>query len=200
MSPTCDEFVPGFGDADADFHVIGDHPGVHGGERTGIPFTGKQWSGRFFTALTNGGLVEQFDTETGEIGVRDAFFSYLHPCIPAAEHPDSASYAAMEPFFDAELRAITADVLLPVGTLATRTVLATYTARDPALADDMGALHASELRGSGWLVVPITEPSAWTDSEAQQLVDTLTDLRTRDYARIADLGRFLTGSEPYYVR
>lgn len=40
MEPDCERFVPGCGDANADFHVIGDRPGVHGGIKTGVPFTG----------------------------------------------------------------------------------------------------------------------------------------------------------------
>ena len=31
--------VPGYGDANADLHVVGDHPGHHGGAETGVPFT-----------------------------------------------------------------------------------------------------------------------------------------------------------------
>ena len=42
LSPSCESFVPGYGDANADFHVVGDHPGVHGGCETGIPFTGSR--------------------------------------------------------------------------------------------------------------------------------------------------------------
>jgi len=44
MRPDCESFVPGYGDANADFHVVGDHPGVHGGVDAGIPFTGEPWS------------------------------------------------------------------------------------------------------------------------------------------------------------
>ena len=36
MHPPCEQFVPGYGDANAAFHVVGDHPGVHGGVDTGV--------------------------------------------------------------------------------------------------------------------------------------------------------------------
>ena len=39
MEPGCERLVPGYGDANADFHVIGDHSDVHGGVETGVPFT-----------------------------------------------------------------------------------------------------------------------------------------------------------------
>lgn len=31
--------MPGYGDANADVHVVGDHPGRHGGAGAGVPFT-----------------------------------------------------------------------------------------------------------------------------------------------------------------
>ncbi len=200
IAPPCDPVVPGFGDADADFHVIGAHPGVHGGETTGVPFTERPWSARFFDALVAGGLVERFDPQSGDVVATDTFLSYLHPCVPDEGEPDDDAYAALEPYFDAELRAITADVLLPVGARATEHVLTTYTARDPGLAAEMERLHATEVAGSGWLVVPVLDPAAWTDDVADRLVETLRDVRSRDYRRTADLGRFLGGSDPYYVR
>mgnify|MGYP002760407047 CR=1 FL=1 len=36
MHPPCEQFVPGYGDANAAFHVVGDHPGAHGGVDTGV--------------------------------------------------------------------------------------------------------------------------------------------------------------------
>ena len=105
----------------------------------------------------------------------------------------------MEPFFDAEVRAITAHVLLPVGARATAHVLQHYTAgahTDP----DMDVLHAAELRGSGWLVVPVRDPAEWTDADAERLVEALLELQLTDYRRLSDLGRFFPDGDPYLVR
>jgi len=245
MSPPCDRFVPGYGDANADFHVIGDHPGIHGGDAAGVPFVGRPWSGAFFDALRRGGLFgDPSDPDSGpgldldpepepdpdpapatdgagtgadagsdagdaadapdgageDPRVGPTFLSYLHACVPADDgDPDDDSYAAMEPFFDAELRAIAAHVLLPVGRRATGHVLANYTAR-PVDGVDMDALHATEVRGAGWLVVPIAEPADWTDDDADRLVAGLRELRRTDFRRVADLGRFIAGDDPYLVR
>jgi len=218
MHPPCDRYVPGYGDTTADFHVIGHHPGVHGGLETGIPFTDRPWSEAFFDALVRGGLVRIADgsgdgnRDAGEDGTPDGrtlecentFLSYLHMCDPGPGGPTDGSYAEMERFFDAELRAITAHVLFPVGARATRHVLANYTAKSGSLASEMDALHGVELRGSGWLVVPIKEPAEWEDDDAlgdaQRLVDSLTALRRTDYRQTSDLGRFLPGEDPYLVR
>lgn len=199
LDPPCESFVPSYGVTDAAFHVVGDNPDVHGGRETGIPFTDAPWSADFFDALRRGGLVESVDLAGGDLGVERTFFSYLHPCNSADGGPDADDYARLEPYFDAELRAITADVLLPVGSRATAHVLETCTAR-PATDVDMDALHGTELRGSGWLVMPVLDPAEWTDGDSDRLVEGLETLQRRDFRREADLGRFLPDEQPYFVR
>ncbi|WP_123623104.1 uracil-DNA glycosylase family protein [Halorubrum sp. CSM-61] len=207
MRPDCESFVPGYGDANAEFHVIGDRPGVHGGVDAGVPFTGEPWSAAFLSALAEGGLIAEFDeeppTDGGEgsypIRADGTFFSYLHMCVTEGV-PDEASYDDMERFFDAELRAIAAHVLLPVGPRATDHVLRQYTSRAHKTAIDMDALHAEELLGSGWLVLPIKDPAEWTDGDGDRLAAALRELRSTDFRRESDLGRFIAGSDPYLVR
>ena len=65
---------------------------------------------------------------------------------------------------------------------------------------EMDALHGTEIRGSGWLVVPVKDPREWTDSDAERLVAGLRELRRTDYRRVTDLGRFIAGDDPYLVR
>ncbi|QLG62877.1 uracil-DNA glycosylase family protein [Halorarum salinum] len=196
MSPDCDRFVPGYGDANADFHVVGDHPGAHGGVETGVPFTGTPAAERLQDALAEGGLLRA----TGDTPeVASTFLSYLHMCVPDGE-PTPAAYADMERFFDAELRAIAAHVLLPVGERATEHVLETYTAQAWKTDVDMAELHGTELRGSGWLVLPIRDPREWDGTDGPELVESLRTLRSTDFRRVSDLGRFLPGEDPYLVR
>jgi uracil-DNA glycosylase len=195
LDPPCERAVLGYGDANAHFHVVGDHPGVHGGAGTGVPFTGTAAARRLQRALRRGGLLCSVGDEPT---VDHTFLSYLNPCVHDGAEPTAAEYAATEPGFDAELRAIAAHVLLPVGERATRHVLRTYTARPP----DEPAPHAVEIRGGGWLVLPVADPRDWTDEggEADALVDALVELRRTDYRRESDLGRFLPGDDPYLVR
>lgn len=194
-SPPCDRFVPGYGDANAHFHVVGDHPKRHGGLDTGVPFTETRASDRLQRTLAAAGLL----AEPGSPPTVDrTFLSYLCQCVPSGSEPTPAEYAETEPFFDAELRAITAHVLLPVGDRPIRHVLETYTARQPP--DDPASLHATEIRGGGFLVLPIAEPSDWTDTDEAALVDALGELQATDYRREADLGRFIADDDPYFVR
>jgi len=197
MRPDCERFVPGYGDANADFHVVGDHPKAHGGVDTRVPFTGTAAARRFQEALARAGLLAETGAEP-EPG--STFFSYLHTCVPDGATPTEASYANTERFLDTEVRAITAHVLLPVGERATRHVLEHYTAQARKVTVEMERLHATEIRGSGWLVYPVRDPREWDDDDADTLVDALDRLRETDYRRESDLGRFLAGDDPYRVR
>ncbi|WP_135806458.1 uracil-DNA glycosylase family protein [Halorussus marinus] len=194
--------VFGYGDANADFHVVGDHPGVHGGCETGVPFTGSPAGERLRSVLNEVGLVADRDGDGDGPAVANLFLSYRYMCCLADDRaPTDREYDDLEPFFDAELRAIAAHVLLPVGEAATRHVLATYGAR-AALVDDRGMaeLHADHVPGSGFLVVPIREPTEWADADRERLAASLSELLDSDYRQTADLSRFLAGDETYEVR
>lgn len=196
QAPGGEPAVYGYGDANADFHIIGDHPGVHGGTETGVPFTQSRVGRRLQRVLHRVGLLAAEYSDRPE--VRDVFFSYLHFTVPDGE-PTPADYQELERFFDAELRAITAHVLLPVGERAIRHVLAHYTAVNPADVDIAG-LHATEIRGGGWLVIPISDPRTWSETDETAVVTALESVLSTDYRRESDLGRFEPGGEPYFVR
>lgn len=196
MRPPCERFVPGYGDANANFHVVGDRPDVHGGAETGVPFTGTAAADRFQRALRDADLLR---TVGDEPEVNETFLSYLHMCVSDGA-PSEDSYADLERFFDAELRAISAHVLLPVGARATAHVLETYTAQAQKTEIDMERLHGEELHGSGWLVMPVRDPAAWAETDDERLVSALRTLKSTDYRRESDLGRFIAGSDPYLVR
>ncbi|EMA31375.1 uracil-DNA glycosylase family protein [Halobiforma nitratireducens] len=173
--------VFGYGDANADFHVIGDHPGVHGGKRTGVPFT-----------ETDAGIaVQNVFRETGfvagaedEPDCDDLYYSYLHMCcLPNGHEPTSREYDDLERYFDAELRAINAHILLPVGETAIDHVLRTYTTQRRRFDRDLdvAGLHASEIRGRGFLVVPIRTPDEWESDDRETIVSTVESILERDY-------------------
>jgi uracil-DNA glycosylase family 4 len=194
FQPPCEPFVPGYGDANADFHVVGDHPGVHGGSESGIPFTGTPAADRLQRALVAGGLLRAAGTPPT---VEKTYLSYLFLC--GDRTPTEDDYADHEPMFDTEVRAITSHVLLPVGERATTYVFRNMTA-ESADDVDMDALHATEVKGSGWLVFPIKDPGEWTDEDETALVEGLQALLRTDYRQEAELGRFLPGDDLWRVR
>ena len=195
LSPPCDPFVPGYGRTNGDFHVIGDHPGRHGGSETGIPFTDSESGAGLQAVLERVGLLRSPGREPEPV---DLFLSYLYPCVQQSD-PTDAEYAELAQYFDAELRAITAHVLLPVGERPIRYVLANCTSVPPTDVD-VTEMHATEISGGGWLVVPVAEPTTWTGSQRDALIDTITAIRSRDYRRESDLGRFFPGEDAYMVR
>ncbi|WIV67961.1 uracil-DNA glycosylase family protein [Natrialbaceae archaeon AArc-T1-2] len=185
MAPPCEHSpdagrpVFGYGDANADFHLIGDHPGVHGGETTGVPFTGTDSGDAVYELTVDLGFASG---PRNRPVVANLFASYLHLCpLPDGRDPTDEEYASLEPVFDAELRAINAHVLLPVGDRATDHVLRAYTTQRDRLDLEMADLHASEIRGRGVLVVPIREPTEWETNERETIRETLAEILASDY-------------------
>ena len=173
--------VFGYGDANADFHVIGDHSGVHGGRSTGVPFTETESGAAIQDVLRE---VEFASGPRDRPDLENCYCSYIHMCCPPdGETPTDRSYDDLERFFDAELRAINAHILLPVGERATDHVLREYTTQRGRLEDDldMAQLHAREIRGRGFLVVPIREPTEWEDTDEEAIVARLEAILGRDY-------------------
>ena len=186
MRPPCERAgdgthrtVFGYGDANADFHVIGDHPGIHGGKRTGVPFS----------ETPAGAAIQELFSDLGFVSgpserptFENLFASYVHLCsVPNGHAPTPQSYADLEPYFDAELRAINAHILLPVGQQATDHVLTSYTTQRHRLELEMADLHARDIRGRGFLVVPIRESTAWEDGDREAIVSTLEAILESDY-------------------
>lgn len=172
--------VYGYGDANADFHLIGDHPGVHGGIETGVPFTRSVAGERLQSVFHELGLADQAYSDEPQF--ENLFANYLFLCVPPhGRDPTLEEYAELERFFDAELRAINAHILLPVGERATTHVLEEYTTQASRIELEMSVLHATDIRGRGFLIVPIEEPSEWRTGDRERLVKKLREILDSDY-------------------
>lgn len=176
--------VPGYGNANADVHVVGDHPGRHGGAGTGVPFTDSVAGARLQRVLHAVGLLGAPYADAPEA---TCFCSYAHPPVwvrgadePAVD-PDEDSYADAERYLDAELRAVNAHVLVLVGDRALDYGLREHTALAGRLPTDAAALHAEEVTGRGFLLVPVREPSAWGPGDEAALRERLATILARDY-------------------
>jgi uracil-DNA glycosylase family 4 len=214
MRPSCQCDVPhdgncavfGYGDANADFHLIGDHPGAHGGIDSNVPFSGGAVGETLQPVLNEVGLLG--DVYSDEPTIANLFMSYLHMSrLPDGRQPTPKEYDDMERFFDAELRAIAAHVLLPVGEKATEHVFWEFTAQADKHGmgtggdgPDMAALHAEEIKGRGFLVVPVRDPRNWGPKDGDRLRERLDGILSSDYQQTVDLGRFMPDDDPYEVR
>lgn len=163
--------VYGYGDANADFHVLGVDADAHGGAETGVPFTDSVAGERLQEALwTVGFAAAPYDDAPA---LTNCYLSYLwlSPGNPAD----------LERYADAELRAINAHVLLPVGDDALSYVLEEFTSQARTLPADASRLHATEVRGRGFLVVPVAGPTEWEPGDREALVERLEALLDSDY-------------------
>lgn len=175
--------VPSYGDANADVHVVGDHPGRHGGAETGVPFTGSVAGARLQRVLYAVDLLGARYADEPE--ATNCFCSYAHPPVweggADGADPDDASYAETERYLDAELRAVNAHILVLVGDHALDYGLREHTALAARLPTDAVALHAEEVTGRGFLLVPVKEPSSWTPDDEAALRERLAAILARDY-------------------
>ncbi|MEF8809212.1 uracil-DNA glycosylase family protein [Natronomonas sp.] len=163
--------VHGYGDANADFHVIGADAETHGGAETGVPFTNSLAGERLQRVLHAVGFAAEPYSDEPELD--NCYLSYLH--LSPGEPDD------LERYLDAELRALNAHILLPVGDRPLSYVLEEYTTQARKLPHDAETLHAREVRGRGFLVVPVMEPADWEAGDEQALVDRLEALLDSDY-------------------
>jgi uracil-DNA glycosylase len=163
--------VHGYGDANADFHVVGADGETHGGIETGVPFTGSIAGKRLQSVLHAVGFAADPYSDRPEL--ENCYLSYLH--ISPGDPDD------LERYVDAEIRALNAHVLLPVGDEALSYVLTEFTTKAGSVLIDSTQLHASEIRGRGFLVIPVGEPAAWGPGDEDALVDRLEALLNSDY-------------------
>lgn len=185
MQPPCDDTgagqpVLGYGDPDADVHVIGYHAGHHGGTETGIPFTGTAAGTQVREVLAELGLLA--DPTAEQPDVDNVYLSYLFMCpVAPGEEPSTAAVRDLDRFFDAELRAVNAHILLPVGAAAADRILAAYTTLFEKLPRDMDARHARDVRGRGFLVMPMKDPRQWRPGDRERFVDRMQAVLASDY-------------------
>jgi uracil-DNA glycosylase len=171
MRAPAEPAVYGYGDANADFHVIGADAEAHGGAETGVPFTRSVAGDRIQSVLHAVGFAAEPYSDRPDL--ENCYLSYLR--LAPGDPGD------VERYLDAELRALNAHILLPVGDDPLAYALREFTTQARSLPADAERLHATEIRGRGFLVVPVGEPTAWDPGDETALVDRLKALLNSDY-------------------
>lgn len=163
--------VHGYGDPSAEFMFIGQAPGPEA-DRTGIPFAGRQ----AFRDL----LVElSFLADSSPDGTAtNAFLTYLTRCHHPDRSPTAQERKNCDPFFDAELRAINPEILIPIGQPVLTAVAAEHMTSEPPAIE---TAHATYLRGRGFGFVPMVGFDALTGTRQQTFVAAIESLRAGDY-------------------
>ncbi len=136
--------VPSFGGLDAEILVVGLAPGLKGANRTGRPFTGDYAGDLLYATLADLGLAH------GSYGAsfNDGFtlancrVTNAARCVPPANKPLPAEFAACRPFLAAEIAAMpNLRGILSLGRESHGQVLAALGLRKSAFAFGHGAVH-----------------------------------------------------------
>lgn len=145
--------VHGYGDVKSGIVFIGEAPGRHGADRTGIPFWGDR-SGRVLRRmLVRLGLASD---ETATASLRCFITNTVRCCPPGNRTPTTAEVRSCREWLQAELDAIKPRLIVPVGRIALQEVGRRYLEGAPGA---IRALHATVLRGREVTILPMMHPA-----------------------------------------
>jgi uracil-DNA glycosylase family 4 len=178
----CDQrttVVHGYGDVGADFLFVGGRPGA-GADRSGVPFTGDAAGHRLQGILADLGFASS-PPDADRPVLEDAYLTYVTRCRHPDRGPTESEVATCDPYLTADVRMINPEILVPVGTLALRTVAAEHTTLDPRTLDAADR-HATTIRGRGFELVPMRRLDDQSDAETAAFVDHVREsVFDRDY-------------------
>ncbi len=113
--------VPGFGDANARFLIVGLAPGAHGANRTGRMFTGDKSGDFLFAGLHRAGFANQ-PTSSGlsdGLALNDCYITAAARCVPPQNRLVAEELHNCRPFLVRELEALpTVRAIMPLGGVA----------------------------------------------------------------------------------
>jgi DNA polymerase len=156
--------VHGYGDPSARIVFVGEAPGRHGADRTGVPFSGDK-SGRVLQRM----LIELgLSAELAPVDrpqLRCFVTNVVRCCPPGNRTPTPREQASCAPFLAAELETIDPRIIVPIGLPALRAVARLYLNQTPRV---IRPLHATPIHCAGRVIVPLIHPAriAHAQSEA----------------------------------
>lgn len=124
--------VPPFGDAAADFLIVGLAPGMHGANRTGRPFTGDHAGILLYETLHDFGFSNQARSVAVDDGLRllNCRITNAVKCLPPDNKPVSAEINTCNAYLANELRTLPENsVILALGGIAHRAVIRSMSLR-----------------------------------------------------------------------
>jgi len=147
--------VHGYGDRQSRIVFIGEAPGRHGADRTGVPFSGDK-SGRALQRILIALDLMDEPAPVDAPNLRCFVTNVVRCCPPGNRTPTAAEQAACVPFLARELEALDPYIIVPVGLVALRTVGLRYLGAAPTA---IRAIHAVPLRVGGRVIVPLIHPA-----------------------------------------
>lgn len=164
------QVVPGYGIRPARIAWLGEAPGRHGADRTGVPFTRDKSGRRLMALLIHLGLSAEEDPAC-EAPRLSTFVTNLVRCNPPANRPPTASELAnCRSFLAAELARARPEVLVTLGLPATCAAFTEFLGRHVAR---IGPLHARPVAvpDRRWprLLVPSRHPARAANADWARL-------------------------------
>ncbi|MEE8295017.1 MAG: uracil-DNA glycosylase [Sphingomonadales bacterium] len=121
--------VPGFGDRNAKFLIVGLAPGLKGANRTGRPFTGDYAGDLLYPTLLKFGFAEGTYRARPDDGMelRGAFITNAVRCVPPQNKPVGEEIKTCRPFLLNQIKAMkNLEIILALGGIAHKSVVATF--------------------------------------------------------------------------
>jgi uracil-DNA glycosylase family 4 len=139
--------VPSFGDADANFLIVGLAPGMHGANRTGRPFTGDYAGVLLYSTLhqfgfsTSGEPLDAEGNANSKLALKNCRITNAVRCLPPQNKPQPTEIKMCNGYLETELGMLPqGSAVLALGTIAH---LAVLRARGLS-AKDYSFAHAAE--------------------------------------------------------
>jgi uracil-DNA glycosylase family 4 len=116
--------VPGFGDPEARFVVVGLAPAAHGANRTGRMFTGDRSGAWLYRSMCKAGFANRSESTTRGDGLTltGAWVTAPVRCAPPENRPTVVERDLCAPWFDRELDILQPTALLALGDFAYRSI------------------------------------------------------------------------------
>jgi DNA polymerase len=161
--------VHGYGDSNARIVFVGEAPGRHGADRTGVPFSGDKSGHALQRILIALGLSE--DQQPSERPGLGCFVTNVVRCCPPANRtPTPQEQANCAPFLAAELEAIDPQIIVPIGLVALRAVARRYLREIPP---GIRPLHAIPIYSEHRAIVPLIHPSRISRAQIEAFVSVM---------------------------
>jgi uracil-DNA glycosylase family 4 len=162
--------VHGYGDVMSGIVFVGEAPGRHGADQTGIPFSGDR-SGRILRRiLVRLGLASD---ETATASLRCFITNTVRCCPPGNRTPTAAEVQSCREWLDTELDLIKPRLLVPVGRIALQEVGKRYLEGAPGA---IRMLHATVLRGREVTILPMMHPARISRVDAEAFIAAMQPL------------------------
>jgi DNA polymerase len=161
--------VHGYGDPSARIVFIGEAPGRHGADRTGVPFSGDKSGRALQHMLIELGLMED-QQPSAQPQLRCFVTNIVRCCPPNNRMPTPREQASCAPFLASELDAIDPQIIVPIGLPALRAVARRYLGDIPRA---IRPLHATSIATAGRVIVPLIHPSRISRAQIEAFVEVM---------------------------